>query len=147
MTRLAAMTHTRSQERGRLHLLLLSFSIHRDYLHNINKMAAAIKMDELLVSWLGSDTVYENVQQLMETYRAAEAPSLKDQHLEKDVGDDSSQSSPRGVIPPFYPKGEQTQRARRRMLTPHNTTSFPSTGAAALDDGTWLPLPTPIMTH
>jgi serine/threonine-protein phosphatase 2A regulatory subunit B'' len=98
-------------------------------------MAAAIKMDELLVSWLGSDTVYENVQQLMETYRAAEAP----EDFEKE-GDDSSQSSPRGVIPPFYPKGQQTQRARRRMLHPKNATSFPST-ALLFDDGTWLPMP------
>jgi len=33
-------------------------------------MAAAIKMDELLVTWLGSDNVYQNVLNLIETYRA-----------------------------------------------------------------------------
>ena len=31
-------------------------------------MAAAIKMDELLVLWLGSDTVYENARKLLESY-------------------------------------------------------------------------------
>jgi len=33
-------------------------------------MAAAMKMDELLVSWLGSDTVYEEVLTLIENHRA-----------------------------------------------------------------------------
>lgn len=32
-------------------------------------MAAPIKMDELLVSWLGSDEVYENVLELIDKYR------------------------------------------------------------------------------
>ncbi len=34
-------------------------------------MAAAIKMDELLVTWLSSDNVYENVEQLIERYRSS----------------------------------------------------------------------------
>ena len=33
------------------------------------EMAASIKMDELLVSWLGSDAVYENVLSLIEKKR------------------------------------------------------------------------------
>ena len=36
-------------------------------------MAASIKMDELLVQWLGSDTVYENVLNLVETLRKEES--------------------------------------------------------------------------
>jgi EF-hand domain len=34
---------------------------------------SSIKMDELLVSWLGSDDVYENVMELIEQYRQAAA--------------------------------------------------------------------------
>mmetsp|Transcript_10189 Transcript_10189/g.14411 ORF Transcript_10189/g.14411 Transcript_10189/m.14411 type:complete len:716 (-) Transcript_10189:173-2320(-) len=42
-------------------------------------MAAEIKMDELLVSWLGNDTVYENVMSLIESYKkAAEAAKQKE---------------------------------------------------------------------
>lgn len=85
-------------------------------------MAAAIKMDELLVSWLGSDTVYENVQQLMETYQTP--PSPKKPSPEED--DTSSQNSPRGVIPPFYPKNGKGRARRMRNMS-----------ATPLD--TWLP--------
>ena len=44
---------------------------------------AAIKMDELLVSWLGSDEVYENVMELIESYRRAEAARHKDTVVEQ----------------------------------------------------------------
>lgn len=43
----------------------------RTKLVNTYNMAAAIKMDELLVTWLSSDNVYENVQQLIERYRSS----------------------------------------------------------------------------
>lgn len=36
-------------------------------------MAASIKMDELLVTWLSSDNVYENVLNLIETFRQEES--------------------------------------------------------------------------
>jgi hypothetical protein len=55
-------------------------------------MAAPIKMDELLVSWLGSDTVYENVLSLIENYR-------KVQH------DQDQQQQP--LTPPGSPKQER----------------------------------------
>jgi hypothetical protein len=91
-------------------------------------MAAPVKMDELLVTWLGSDEVYENVLDLIEKYRVqrkqqqqsdgnnglSPPPSPK-QGEEKD----SEQSSPRGVtsIPPFYPlktpTGNTIQRRRK----------------------------------
>jgi serine/threonine-protein phosphatase 2A regulatory subunit B'' len=95
-------------------------------------MAAAIKMDELLVSWLGSDTVYENVQNLMDSYRAAEAakhaPPTPPSPSRKS-SDEDTESSPRGVIPPFYPKSDAPRaRRRRRML---------SMASSPLD--TWLP--------
>jgi serine/threonine-protein phosphatase 2A regulatory subunit B'' len=87
-------------------------------------MAAAIKMDELLVSWLGSDSVYENIMQLIENYRVAEAARHYDESVAqqlKDRGehpddDQDSQQSPRGVIPPFYP--QQSGQPRRRRRTP-----------------------------
>lgn len=93
-------------------------------------MAAAIKMDELLVSWLGSDTVYENVLSLIETYRAAEAakqqgdeppnsPTVSNKEKEEVIAPDaSSGSSPRGVIPPFYPVGVGRRRSK---LQQHDT--------------------------
>lgn len=110
---------------------------------------AAIKMDELLVSWLGSDEVYENVMELIETYRRAEAArhkdtmveQLKEQHEEdsdpalntasneESAEDQDSQSSPRGVIPPFYPQGGSIgapagrgmRRRRRTKITQRDT--------------------------
>jgi serine/threonine-protein phosphatase 2A regulatory subunit B'' len=138
-------------------------------------MAAAIKMDELLVSWLGSDAVYENVLELIENYRAAEAnrhydenavEQLKAQQIHmagsvggesqsattaatatttqssltltntststtntaQDVDDQASQTSPRGVIPPFYPAAE-AGKPRRRRRTP------------VRQHDTWEPLP------
>lgn len=102
-------------------------------------MAAAIKMDELLVSWLGSDAVYENVLQLIENYRAQEAARHYDENVveqlkarsangddNKDDDDDDddhdSQQSPRGVIPPFYPQlPGQPRRRRRTVVRQHDT--------------------------
>lgn len=71
-------------------------------------MAAARKMDELLVSWLGSDAVYESILELIDNYRDTQdtTPPIED--------DNDSSSSPREVIiPPFYPK------ARKRRSAPH----------------------------
>src|SRR3569623_227271 len=71
-------------------------------------MAAARKMDELLVSWLGSAAVYESILELIENYREAQEalPSSED--------DNASSSSPREVIiPPFYPK------TYKRRSAPH----------------------------
>jgi hypothetical protein len=50
-------------------------------------MAAPIKMDELLVSWLGSDEVYDNVMALIEKYRVQ---SEVKQGEEKDFDADST---------------------------------------------------------
>eukprot|EP00547_Thalassionema_nitzschioides_P017135 CAMPEP_0194237234 /NCGR_PEP_ID=MMETSP0158-20130606/4279_1 /TAXON_ID=33649 /ORGANISM="Thalassionema nitzschioides, Strain L26-B" /LENGTH=523 /DNA_ID=CAMNT_0038971193 /DNA_START=48 /DNA_END=1619 /DNA_ORIENTATION=- len=74
-------------------------------------MAAAIKMDELLVAWLGNDTVYEDVRKLVESYRAATDPPTH-QNCEKESEDDNTDDSPRGVIPPFYPKEARSRRRR-----------------------------------
>lgn len=88
-------------------------------------MAAAIKMDELLVAWLGNDTVYEDVCKLVESYRAATDP-LAHKNQERDSEDDNTDDSPRGVIPPFYPK---EKRSRRRLNNELPTTPFQ----------TWIP--------
>lgn len=88
--------------------------------------AAAIKMDELLVSWLGSDTVFENVQKLMDSYRASSKPEAPPPPLSPKA----EKKSP-GVIPPFYPKSsDNTHTKRRRMM------SMSSSSNAPLD--TWL---------
>lgn len=78
-------------------------------------MAAAIKMDELLVLWLGSDTVYENVQKLIESYRVSTDPSTS---VSKEEDDERTAESPRGVIPPFYPKDSQQKRRRWASTQP-----------------------------
>jgi hypothetical protein len=98
-------------------------------------MAAAIKTDELLIQWLSSDSVYENAQKLIDSYRAAEAakhappPSTPASPGHKQSSDEDTESSPRGVIPPFYPKTNDSTRRRRRTLL--NTEQH----------DTWLPLP------
>lgn len=53
-------------------------------------MAAPIKMDELLVSWLGSDEVYENVLNLIEKYRV----QRQQQQEEESAGDGSKSPIP-----------------------------------------------------
>jgi hypothetical protein len=88
-------------------------------------MSAAIKMDELLVTWLSSDNVYENVLSLIESYRSSSVNSNGHNPSKSgissppsspprktggppsrggDVDDATSDASPRGVatIPPFY---------------------------------------------
>ena len=76
-------------------------------------MSAAIKMDELLVTWLGSDNVFENVLKLVETYRSSthntpskssgfasppSSPTRKSAKSEDDLVSDA----PPTTIPPFY---------------------------------------------
>ena len=113
-------------------------------------MAAPIKMDELLVSWLGSDDVYENVLNLIEKYRVQrkqqqaqelmtppESPkqqqSQQQQQQQKqqenqNEAEMSSTSSPRAVIiPPFYPLKTATGTTiqRRRQLPRQSETWEP----------------------
>ena len=89
-------------------------------------MAAAKKMDELLVTWLSNDATYENIMDLMETFKAVaatETQQLAESSHSKDAADPSfsheanAPSSPRGVIPPFYPTSP-THGPRRRRRTP-----------------------------
>ena len=75
-------------------------------------MAAPIKMDELLVSWLGSDDVYENVLNLIEKYDE-EGKVSGDQGQENSSNKFVSNAYPstseapsatgKQTIPPFYP--------------------------------------------
>lgn len=101
------------------------------------KMAAPIKMDELLVSWLGSDDVYENVLNLIEKYRVQRKQQQQQQHPDsmtpptspkrtEETG--SEPSSPRAVfIPPFYPlkTSSGTTIQRRRSLPRQSETWEP----------------------
>ena len=83
--------------------------------------AAAIKMDELLVSWLGNDTVWEEIQNLVESYRKNNATLQPP--LSKMESSDSKERGT-GVIPPFYPKvnskasatEQQQQQQQRRLM-------------------------------
>ena len=102
-------------------------------------MAAPIKMDELLVSWLGRDEVYENVLSLIDKYRVQrkqqqQADNLTPPGSPKRMNDEmeNSNSSPRAVvIPPFYPlktaNGNTIQR--RRKLPRQSETWDPLTNA------------------
>jgi len=79
-------------------------------------MSAAIKMDELLVTWLSSDTEYENVLNIIETYRSTAQNNLSKSGISsppsspprksggQSEDDAVSGVSPRGIatIPPFY---------------------------------------------
>ena len=103
-------------------------------------MSAAIKMDELLVSWLASDNVYENVLNLIETYRTSKPPSppsspkrtvtaTTNSSASSDKEDDATTESPRVVvIPPFYcppgtlnEDGSQAPTLRARHSRAHPT--------------------------
>lgn len=95
-------------------------------------------MDELLVSWLGSDAVYESILDLIEQYRKSQEEAENDPASSANGGgegddhdDEMSEESPRDVIiPPFYPplksSGDggdeasklQLHRARRRRTPP-----------------------------
>lgn len=102
-------------------------------------MAAPIKMDELLVSWLGSDDVYENVMNLIEKYRVQRKQQEQQQQAESltpplspktKSGEEkeAEPSSPRGVvIPPFYPlkTATGTMIPRRRTLPRQSETWEP----------------------
>lgn len=103
-------------------------------------MAAPIKMDELLVSWLGSDEVYENVLTLIEKYRVQRkqkqhqsdslTPPGSPKPGEEKEAIESLTSSPRGVasIPPFYPLTTSSGAtiSRRRKLPRQSETWDPS---------------------
>jgi serine/threonine-protein phosphatase 2A regulatory subunit B'' len=91
-------------------------------------MATGIKMDELLVTWLGSDEVYETVMQLMEQLRTDQDREQQlspiSEMVHKEHHDSSTPSSPRGIIPPFYPTlgtSSSIPRKRRTPLTPYDT--------------------------
>jgi len=111
-------------------------------------MASARKMDELLVSWLGSDAVYESILDLIENYKKAEQlPATNNPKANDDTnsvqtaattdasGSDVSPPSssgqsdaPKTVIPPFYPsrrastdrkdEDDDTDSVRSRRRTP-----------------------------
>ena len=102
-------------------------------------MAAPIKMDELLVSWLGSDEVYENVLSLIEKYRVQRKQKQKQSDNLTPPGSpkrseekELEKSSPRAVvIPPFYPLKTATGTTiqRRRQLPRQSETWEPLPGA------------------
>ena len=107
-------------------------------------MAAAIKMDELMVSWLASDSIYENILNLIEENKLAaqkQQQQQQQQHQQQLLLDGSheegggrdtnggnkddatsggedanSNSSPRCVIPKFYLGDPSRPRRRRRLL-------------------------------
>ena len=94
-------------------------------------MAAPIKMDELLVSWLGSDDVYENVLNLIEKYDR-EGKVSGDQSQENNPSNNAfapnaypsksetpSATGKKEPIPPFYPlKTSNGITVRRRRKLP-----------------------------
>ena len=94
-------------------------------------MAAPIKMDELLVSWLGSDDVYENVLNLIEKYdKEGKAGSNSSEGGQENnpANSNTATSFPSNAyetkgkkepIPPFYPLKTSTGiTVRRRRKLP-----------------------------
>lgn len=116
-------------------------------------MAAAIKMDELLVSWLSSEEVYERVLDWIENYRpqpipvTAQTPSGTNGDADELSGDSvsaASSASPTAVatvVPPFYPAHPAKSRGRRRtplkacdVWEPLSSLSATATDSAANND-------------
>lgn len=103
-------------------------------------MSAAIKMDELLVTWLSSDNVHENVMNIIDQYRSSQnnpshagissPPTSPGRRQGSSLGDDdndnNSQSSPRGVasIPPFYCPPGSARNSEKGKLLLNNKHSF-----------------------
>lgn len=89
-------------------------------------MAAPVKMDELLVSWLGSDDVYENVLKLIDEYRVQRkqqemiqrnrlTPPTSPKQKEKT---DTLEAPTRSVvIPRFHPLKTNTGKQLRSRRT------------------------------
>jgi hypothetical protein len=72
-------------------------------------MAASIKMDELLVTWLSSDNVYENVLNLIETFRQEEANGTNtDENNNTNVNGTSSSETPQS--PMSSPRRKSSKR-------------------------------------
>lgn len=92
-------------------------------------MAAPIKMDELLVSWLGSDDVYDNVLKLIDEYcvQRKQKELIQRNKLtpptspKQDGKTDSSEVLSRSiVIPRFHPlKTTNGKKMRRRRTFPN----------------------------
>ncbi len=99
-------------------------------------MAAPIKMDELLVSWLGSDDVYENVLNLIEKYekegKASGDPGQENQspnafasNAYPSKSETPSSTGKKQPIPPFYPlKTSNGITVRRRRKLPKQFESW-----------------------
>lgn len=107
-------------------------------------MAAPVKMDELLVSWLGSDDVYDNVLKLIEEYRVQRkqqemiqrnklTPPTSPKHDEKP---NASEVPPRNVlIPMFHPlKTNAGKQMRRRRSFP---SQFETWEPFSIESGVW----------
>jgi hypothetical protein len=81
---------------------------------------SAIKMDELLVGWLGSDEVYDNVLQWIDKFKAEQmADPASSSRAASPIPTQPPPESPQTVlIPPFYPlqTATGTKVQRRRSL-------------------------------
>ena len=92
-------------------------------------MAAPVKMDELLVSWLGSDEVYDNVLKLIEEYRMQRKQQEMIQRTkltppsspkQEEKTNSSEAPSHRVAIPVFHPlKTTAGKQMRRRRTLPN----------------------------
>eukprot|EP00529_Nitzschia_sp_RCC80_P014463 CAMPEP_0113503534 /NCGR_PEP_ID=MMETSP0014_2-20120614/34210_1 /TAXON_ID=2857 /ORGANISM="Nitzschia sp." /LENGTH=751 /DNA_ID=CAMNT_0000398537 /DNA_START=13 /DNA_END=2265 /DNA_ORIENTATION=+ /assembly_acc=CAM_ASM_000159 len=72
-------------------------------------MAAPIKMDELLVSWLGSDEVYDNVMTLIEKYRVQRETTTQS------TSTSNTNANPGIASPPGSPTTEKQQGEEKEM--------------------------------
>jgi EF-hand domain len=107
---------------------------------------SAIKMDELLVGWLGRDDVYDNVLQWIDKFKMEQQQQLQSSSSSTSLVNPSSTTAstthtPPNVattttIPPFYPlrtaTGTNVQRRRRAPL-PYETWEAPAVGPLSSD--------------
>ncbi|KAL7531569.1 hypothetical protein ACHAXR_008914 [Thalassiosira sp. AJA248-18] len=101
---------------------------------------ASIKMDELLASWLGSDTIYENVMRIIESQKESSSNNNNTNRAASPTKDSAAATAaatdndggrpplsphlakePRLEIPPFYRKQQPPNAA-----TTSNTTTTPT---------------------
>lgn len=79
---------------------------------------ASIKMDELLATWLGSDTIYENVLRIIETQKAESSSAAAGNAAA--VGKDGATPPPPGAgagnRPPLSPKVSCPSKALKKKL-------------------------------
>ena len=114
---------------------------------------ASIKMDELLATWLGSETIYENVMRIIESQKEssnnnhAAGPTKDSAAAASDANDDDEgrrpplspklSNKPRPEIPPFFRKQQPTATTQDNPQNPPPAPPKRRLHSSFSDDQTW----------